>query len=305
MMKLYNERIQSILQYIAERYTHKITLDELAAHAHFSKYHFSRIFASIVGETPMAYVNQVRLDRAGGFLADTERTILDIAQDCGFESITAFHTAFKKKYGITPGEFRKQAEADRNFTLSFSKNLNETALSADYDESRLHQSFFRRVWDMNITITELPEHKVAYVRHVGSYLETYRAWEALNRWSAIQGLFPPKQQFIGISLDDPAAVEESECRYDACVTVPDGFHTEGQPENIQFQSLAGGTYARYHFYDTVDKLTMAYHNLFGQWLPISGYDADDRPCLEFCMNNPAQDPEGKAKVDLYIPIVSR
>ncbi|MFD2875124.1 GyrI-like domain-containing protein [Paenibacillus rhizoplanae] len=36
--------------------------------------------------------------------------------------------------------------------------------------------------------------------------------------------------------------------------------------------------------------------------PRSGYEADDRPCLEFCLNNPAQDPQGKCRVDLYVPI---
>ncbi|WP_310735627.1 GyrI-like domain-containing protein [Cohnella herbarum] len=59
------------------------------------------------------------------------------------------------------------------------------------------------------------------------------------------------------------------------------------------------------FYDTIDKLGIVYQSIFGQWLPNSEFDPDDRDCLEFCMNNPFEDPEGKAKVDLYIPIKAR
>lgn len=76
-------------------------------------------------------------------------------------------------------------------------------------------------------------------------------------------------------------------------------------EGIQFITLAGGLYGLYSFYDTIDKLGFAYQSIFSKWLPYSEYDPDERECLEFCMNNPIEDPEGKAKVDLYIPIRAR
>ncbi|MBL0387775.1 GyrI-like domain-containing protein [Tumebacillus sp. ITR2] len=154
---------------------------------------------------------------------------------------------------------------------------------------------------MNITIKELPDFEVAFVRHVGSYAETGGAWDQLSQWAVKNGLFPPQQSFIGISLDDPATVEAHACRYDACVTVPPGFDRESHPE-VKFQTLDGGLYALCQFYDTADQLGGVFQMMFGQWLPASEYVADARPCLEFCMNNPADDPEGKVKVDLYIPV---
>ncbi|MFC7750224.1 GyrI-like domain-containing protein [Paenibacillus thermoaerophilus] len=157
---------------------------------------------------------------------------------------------------------------------------------------------------MNVSVKELPEYEVAYVRHVGSYMDTHQAWAKLEIWAKENGLSPANAYFIGISLDDPNTVEECACRYDACVTIPEGFPRENHGE-IRFRKLPGGWFALYRFYDTVDKLAIAYQSLFGQWLPNSGYDADDRPCLEFCMNDPANDAEGKCKVDLYIPIKRR
>ncbi|WP_139492363.1 AraC family transcriptional regulator [Brevibacillus dissolubilis] len=153
----------------------------------------------------------------------------------------------------------------------------------------------------NVIVKELPAYQVAYVRHVGHHLHTYQAWHTLGEWASAHGLTPPAQFSIGISLDNPEQVAEDAFRYDACITLPDGFEQKEYP-NIQYQTLSGGLYAMYSFYDTVEKLADAYQVMFGEWLPASGYEADERLCMEFNMNNPAEDPEGKCKVDLYIPI---
>ncbi|AJY77799.1 AraC family transcriptional regulator [Paenibacillus beijingensis] len=157
---------------------------------------------------------------------------------------------------------------------------------------------------MNISIKELPDYDVAFVRHVGSYLDTYQAWGKLGAWAGKNNLFPPEQYFIGVSLDDPSITEEYACRYDACITIPQTFNQENESE-VQFKTLPGGLYGLYQFYDTIDKFAITYQSLYGQWLPNSDYEPDERYCLEFCMNNPSDDPERKAKIELYIPIKKR
>lgn len=153
---------------------------------------------------------------------------------------------------------------------------------------------------MNIEVKELPGYQVAFVRHVGSYLETSKAWDTLRQWT-INNHLSPAEYYIGISLDDPGVTDEYACRYDACITIPDGFAKE-YDANIAYQALPGGLYALYKFYDTIDKLAIAYQSVYGQWLPNSNYEPDDRHALEFCMNDPYTDPEGKANVHLYIPV---
>ncbi|EEM28664.1 hypothetical protein bthur0002_25090 [Bacillus thuringiensis Bt407] len=72
---------------------------------------------------------------------------------------------------------------------------------------------------------------------------------------------------------------------------------------MQFKRLDGGTYGLYQFYDEPNKLSEAYQYMYAEWLPNSEYDADyDRDNLEFCLNNVAEDLEGKLKVDLFMPI---
>ncbi|WP_010098894.1 GyrI-like domain-containing protein [Ornithinibacillus scapharcae] len=155
---------------------------------------------------------------------------------------------------------------------------------------------------VNIEVKQLPAYEVAYIRRTGSYFEPQDHWMSLMQWAIENGLFPPHQSFIGISLDDPNFVEDSNCRHDACVTIPEGFDKEKHKE-INFKKLDGGLYALYPFYDTPEKLNFAYQYMFGEWLPNSVYIPDDeRYNLEFSLNNPSDDPDGKLKVDLLVPI---
>jgi DNA gyrase inhibitor GyrI len=158
---------------------------------------------------------------------------------------------------------------------------------------------------MIISIKELPEYEVAFIRRFGSYFEPEQEhWGKLMSWALRNSLYPPKQSFIGISLDNPDLVKSINCRHDACVTIPEDFEKEKhQDDGIQFRRLAGGLYALYPFYDTPEKLNLAYQFIYKDWLENSDYHADyDRENLEFNLNNPSENPEGKCRVDLYVPI---
>lgn len=156
-----------------------------------------------------------------------------------------------------------------------------------------------------IEITLLKDCEVAYIRRTGSYFGPQEHWGRLMNWAFTNGLFPPQQSFIGISLDNPDLVEPNQCRHDACVTIPEDFDKKGHQE-VEFKKLDGGMYALHHFYDTPERLNSAYRYMFEQWLPASEYEADHaRHTLEFNMNNPAEDSEGKCKVDIFVPITRK
>lgn len=159
--------------------------------------------------------------------------------------------------------------------------------------------------NLDINIKEIPDLDVAFFRRTGSYFEPQDHWEKLFQWASNNGLFPPHQSFIGISLDNPDLVESSKCRHDACVTIPEGFEIENHSD-INFRKIDGGKFVVYTFYDNLEKLNLAYHYLYSEWLPNSEFDADfNRYNLEFTLNNPIEDPHGKLKVDLYVPIKER
>ncbi|MEF2247089.1 MULTISPECIES: AraC family transcriptional regulator [unclassified Paenibacillus] len=100
------DSVQRAIQYMENRLTYKMTLEEIAAHVGFSAFHFHRLFRSTVGMNIGDYLRNRRLCQASRLLLHTEESILNISLDCHFESQEAFTRAFKKIYGMPPGRYR-------------------------------------------------------------------------------------------------------------------------------------------------------------------------------------------------------
>ena len=85
-----------------------MSVENVADHAGFSMDYFNRIFLAHTGYTVMSYVNRMRCQKAILLLRNTEKTILDIALEVGYDSHEGFIKAFKKIYDVTPSDYRKQ-----------------------------------------------------------------------------------------------------------------------------------------------------------------------------------------------------
>ena len=101
-------RWKKLLYYIEEHYPEKITLEMLADVAGLSPKYLCRAFARLTGKTPLAYLNEYRLDCACEMLRNTDETILSIAMSCGFNDQSYFVKHFRQSRGLTPGAYRKQ-----------------------------------------------------------------------------------------------------------------------------------------------------------------------------------------------------
>ncbi|MNO91160.1 Transposon Tn10 TetD protein [compost metagenome] len=98
--------IKESIEYIEDNLDNKIELKELADKAFLSKYHFHRVFHSVVGEPVAEYIRKRRLKEAASELVTTDNKIVDIALKYQFSSQEAFTKAFKRIYGVPPREFR-------------------------------------------------------------------------------------------------------------------------------------------------------------------------------------------------------
>lgn len=295
-MSYYDGRIETAIAFMETHYSKALKLQDLAESACFSVYHFTRIFQLITGTTPMKYLKGIRLRNARSLLLQTDMAITEVALSTGFGSISNFNAAVKERFGVAPGDLR--AGKKGNVREDIRNTQEAEGLKQGHT---LHKSLIERVWNMNVTVKDFPPKRAAYFRHTGSYLETGGNWQKLLAWVGSHGLFRPGAEFIGISLDDPETTEEDECRHDACITLPEGFN-ENAHSGASYQTLPGGLYAVYRYYDTIDKLLLSFRSLYLQWLPESGYEADDRPVMEINLNNPAEDPEHKTKCDICIPV---
>lgn len=100
--------ILPILTYITFNYTKKITLDELAKKSGYSKTRFIQVFSEATGKSPMKYLNDVRLKVSCRMLLSTNHTIGEIAYNCGFADPLYYSRLFRKKYKMSPSEYRQK-----------------------------------------------------------------------------------------------------------------------------------------------------------------------------------------------------
>ncbi|RKM57198.1 AraC family transcriptional regulator [Butyrivibrio sp. X503] len=96
----------NVCTYLSEHFTEEISLEDIAAYAGFSKYHFERIFTEYTGLTFYQYLQQMRINYAQSLLSNPELSITDISYQAGFASSTAFTRAFRKSTGYPPSKFR-------------------------------------------------------------------------------------------------------------------------------------------------------------------------------------------------------
>ena len=94
-----------------------ISVESLAEHFHFSTFYFHRMFSVIVGKPIAVYIRDRRLLHAGKQLATTDKSMIYIALDSGYNSAQSFSRAFKTIYGISPTEYRKQGYVPTDITI--------------------------------------------------------------------------------------------------------------------------------------------------------------------------------------------
>jgi AraC-like DNA-binding protein len=109
----YHPQLVQALHYIEKHLEEEMTLEDVAAAADFSMYHFHRIFHGQIGMTIAEYIRSRRLACASALLIYSTEDIIGIAFRSRFESQEAFTRAFKKEYGMPPGRYRKVMSAIR------------------------------------------------------------------------------------------------------------------------------------------------------------------------------------------------
>lgn len=98
--------ISELKTYAQSNYRSSILLKDVATLYGFNEKYLGRLFLKEVGISFTAYVNSLRLKQAESELETTDKSVIDISLDAGFENVTYFNRLFKQKHGITPRQFR-------------------------------------------------------------------------------------------------------------------------------------------------------------------------------------------------------
>jgi len=276
----YREQIDAACRLLEARLAEDVPLEEVAAAAYLSRFHFHRLFRGLTGETVGAYVRRLRLERAAHRLSQTDDDILVIAFDVGYGSHEAFSRAFQRQFGTNPSVFRKEKIA---MTTTSTTITNEP---------------------IDIRIETRPACTVAAVRHVGPYHEVGDAWGTLMKWGWTKMIFG-KPEMFGLSHDDPDITPPERLRYDACIVVKPGTKVKGE---IQLMELPAGTFAVTTHHGAYEGLAETYARLFGYIAEnkIGGrqYHLGDPPAREVYMNDPCKTKQEDLLTEIWMPVIA-
>jgi AraC family transcriptional regulator len=231
----YQQRILRVLLHIQRNLDRELSLDELAKVAHFSPFHFHRVFRGMVGESVMEYVRRLRLEQAALQLKHGRRQIVRIAFDAGYEAHESFTRAFRAMFGCSPSQYRRNRLGGLPDGAACSGSLpsGEPTPASFFLSPTLSGDVA-----MDVRIEQRTPTRVVFTRGTGPYAQAARvAWERLCAWAdPLLGLIDADTQLIGICHDDPEVTPPDKVRYDAAVTIRHDVQTQGE---IGIQEIPG------------------------------------------------------------------
>ncbi len=315
----YRGRINRVMDHIERHMDSSFTLEELADIANFSKFHFSRIFWAMTGETPFGFLIRIRMEKAASLLLmNPKESISEIAYLCGYSSLPVFSRNFKSHFNLSASEWRSKFLDNPEGLASFHRNNHQTNRNPGQTDRKNHQAglsaanYFSQQyeplkWRTNmelnkgLEIKEFPKTTIAYVRHTGPYKGNEELFEKLYgelfAWAGPRDLAnQPDLKTFNVYHDDPGVTDEEKLRLSVGLSVPPETKVDGQ---IGKMDLDGGKYVVARFELGPMDYEKAWGWLFGEWFPPSGFQPADGPCFEMCGDKVDDDLH---KVDICVPV---
>ncbi len=285
----YYERVQRVLVHIQSNLDGPLSLDDLAAIANFSPYHFHRVFRGIVGEPVKEHVRRLRLERAARRLRYSDALVADVAFEAGYESHEAFTRAFAASFGESPSAYRERRAPWGNAP---SEGAGPAGALGPFPAAPAGARF-------DAQIKRIGPLRVAFARHVGPYGEVSEAWQRIMQFAVRRGIIGPNLRTIGIVHDDYEVTPEAALRYDAAVAVPDSIRAEG---DIGVQEIPAGDYAVAMHRGPYHLVSGTYGRLCGEWLASAGREPAAAPALEIYRNSPFCTGPEDLLTEIHVPL---
>jgi AraC family transcriptional regulator len=289
-----------VLEHIDRNLDQELELRTLAKVAHFSAFHFHRVFFAWTGETLGAYLRRRRLEIAAARLAGQPKlSILNVAVSVGFGSTEAFARAFRARFGCTATQWRASVALQSNPGQRLS---NPSQAQGELGHNNGNTKCNPLGIAMKVKVIDRKPVKVTYLRHVGAYGKPLSEfWQkTAYPWLAVNNQLG--QPRYGISLDDPKITVAAKCRYDAGVEVHGKIVVPGESQTT---TIPGGQYAVTPFCGTVEQVGDVWEAMLRDWLPKSGMQLDARPFFEYYPTDASFDPKtGVFTCDIAIPVAA-
>ena len=292
-LRQYEQRLNDVLDYVDRHYSRPLSLEQLAKIASFSPFHFHRIFKAYVGETPRAFIERLRLQKAVAMIERSPRkSISEIAIECGFGQSSDLSRSFSAAFGYPPSKHQIGRLAED------SKIRQDLHLSAGYGFRNRLETI--QGDHFKVRVEHLPAQRIAFVRLIGVG-HPDRMMAALGRlltWGRRVGIYPGAT-LVATSPDLPDIVPPARYRMDLCMIIPEKFTERGA---ISFSWIPQARYAMVHCAGDIHKVERCWNFLFADWLPTSGYEPTDLPYVELFRNSDDANGWSHLDLDCCVPI---
>jgi len=291
--QIYLQRINRVINHIRDHLTEPLPLERLARVAHFSPFHFHRIFHTLAGEPVHACVRRLRLEKAVfQMLHGPKATLTEIALACGFASSSDFSRAFKQAYGFSPrrysrDRFLKESKIRQDLMANLGYGFGKLPDQANPDRFR-------------VRLVDRPAQPIAYVRVIGTSNpgKLLAGFDRLMAWGRQHGLVPDAQ-LIGMSPDNPDITPMNKYQFDWCLALPSNLHPDGE---IDVGLIPANRFAVLRSKGDIHKEYRAWKHLFHVWLPGSGYQPSNDPALEMYRRSPLEIGWSVFDIDCCVPV---
>ncbi|MDL2229086.1 AraC family transcriptional regulator [Treponema sp. OttesenSCG-928-L16] len=288
----YRQSLERAIVYIEEHLGEDIKVEEVAREAGYSYYHLTRQFSAILGESLGSYIKKRRLADAAKKLIYSDRKVIDIALENGFDSPEAFSRAFKAVYKASPLEYRH--------------NRFDTFISGkERLDAGLLEHLIRNV-TVHPVIVELPSIKVAGIRGETT-LKDNKLPQLWARFNSLVGEIPHKKEKPrGFGICE-ACHENSlySMNKDILFTEVAGVEVEsfdGLPDKFAAKEIPGGRYAVFTHRGTLSRLPQTFNYIWGTWFLSDGEEMDWREDFELYDERFLGYDHPGSELDLYIPV---
>lgn len=261
----YVRRVHVVMDHVRKHLRDDLSLNELAEIAHFSPYHFHRIFKSTTGETLNQFRRRSRLERAVYLMkASPRKALSSVALEAGFSSQSDFSRVFRETYGLAPSSWDRV------------RALVATVEGPNNDGPG---RFGRPDPPIEVRVRSHPAEHVAYVRMLnpfqGDTLES--GYGRLTRWLEERGVDWRSAPLFGISWDNYDATPPRQVRFDLGFGVPRDVEGDGEFGTLDIPAT---TSADAHSLGPLLRVAQAWDHLYLEWFPGSGYEPADLPALK-------------------------
>ncbi|WP_274365735.1 AraC family transcriptional regulator [Paenibacillus thermotolerans] len=282
--------VQKIIDHIEERLCEPFDLKDLAAAAFMSVPSLYRVFYALTGHPIMEYIRKRRINVSAWHLRYSEKSVIDVAIECGFDSYRAYAKAFKKLVGMTPGAYRR---AVVHYSFEAIDLLQHVAYLEEKELSERHPDVkVIRLWPARVFVYR---HRSSNQRGIED-----EALKVVFNGLQFAGHGFDRIRFFGYNVDLPS----TETPYGYDIMIPYDGNSSGllNEKLFHLETFPGGLYAVGKCAETNGpQIVAAWNRLLSEWLPRSTFELGEHRYIEEFLTYQGH----VVRMKLYLPVTRK